>query len=236
MESLEVGKLVRNADKVKSALKVVGDVTMATKNITIIFPENYLNAGLADMSNDISVIGIVAIIYDNNYSVLNIPIKITLTPSVTDKIDVNGITQIVCTFNKDDIVLKTNSLVKTTEYLYTILDFFYIKGKIPWYISYDDASDFILESNKYTGSHIGDNFLSTDIITSIIAYDPKNSDNKYRLSDFKNNPIYKGLSNQFHAFDNTTSKLVGAYFSDGVVTSIVDKSEEVSNIEEIIRK
>lgn len=236
MESLEVNKLVRSADKALSALKVVGDVTMATEDISIIFPENFINAGLAEMSDGVSVIGIVAVIIDNTYSVLNIPTNIRLTPSIIDNVDVDGITQVLCKFNKGDIVLKTNGVVKTTAYLYKILSFFYVKGKIPWYIGYEDASNFILESQKYTGSHIGDNFTATEIIASIISYDPKNSDNAYRLSDFEWSPVYKGMNNQFHAFDNTTSKLVGAYFSDGVITSIIDKSEEVSNIEEIIRK
>jgi len=236
MESLEVNKLVRNADKSKSAFKIVGDVTMATEDLSIIFPENFINAGLANMSDGVSVIGIVAVIIGNTYSVLNIPTNIRLTPSTIDSVDVGGITQVLCKFNKGDIVLKTNGVTKTTKYLYKILSFFYIKGKIPWYISYEDASNFILESVKYTGSHIGDNFTATEIITSIVSYDPKNSDTAYRLSDFEWFPVYKGMNNQFHAFDNTTSKLVGAYFSDGVITSIVDKSEEVSNIEEIIRK
>jgi hypothetical protein len=236
MDSLNIHGLHRNPDIIKKYLKTTNNVVTTSEDISILFPEYYISSKLSIITETVKVIGVIAILDEHdNYAVINIPIYLNIMPYDIEDVDIDGISYKSCKFNQGDVVMADNRAMKDGEVLFSILNLFYMNGKVPWYISYEDASDFIVTSKVYTGSNIGNNILPLEILASIISYDRKNSEFFYRLGKHTAAPIYKGLNNQFHAFDNTTSKLVGAYFSDGVITSLVDESKETTNIEEIIR-
>lgn len=236
MESLDITKLKRNSVAIDKKITVKNKLTIANKKLSILIPEKYVQSGLAFITDTIKTVSVYAILdTEDNYSVINIPISTVLTPSSIENIDINGDTYIMAIYEEGDSLFTTNDLVEDDGLLYSMFNYFIMGGNIPFYMEYEDLGDLMVKSKEYTGRDIGSNPITLEILSSILARDPDQQDLYYRLSKMTKSPVYKGLNNQFHVFDNTTSKLVGSYFSDGVVTSLVDKSLESTNIEEIIK-
>lgn len=234
MDSLNIKELKRDAKKVIGSLKKSGEHTITTKDIYILIPESYTSGSLAVITDVVDTIAIYAIVDGNNYGVINAPVRVTLTPSNIALVDIDGVVYYKLMYNEGDTISESNKIVKNSESLFPIFNYFYLRGKVPWYLTYNDVSKLLIDSDKYTGTNIGTNPIVSEVITSIIARDKKDSSLYYRLSNM-DGVVFKGMTNQFHVFTNTTAKLVGSYFSDGVVTALTEKSEEVSNIEEIFR-
>lgn len=122
------------------------------------------------------------------------------------------------------------------SFLYDLFDEFFIKGNIPWFLDYDDVNDLLLETKKYAGSNIGKNPLAFEILTSIIARDPNDKKQFFRkLDNTKKKPTYVGLNNIYYSYTTTGARLVGGYYGPGVTAAVVDKEEEASYIEKILK-
>jgi len=236
LESLDITKLKRDVEAINKKIVVKDNLTIAKGKMRILIPEKFIQGGLAFITDVIKTISVYVIIDDkDNYAVANIPISTVLTPSSIENIDVNGTTYIMAIYEDGDTLYDTNDLVEDDGVLFSMFNYFIMGGYVPFYMDYEDLGNLMVKSKEYTGRDIGSNPITLEILASIVARDSQQQDLYYRLSKMNNPPVYKGLNNQFHVFDNTTSKLVGSYFSDGVVTSLVDKSLESTNIEEIIK-
>ena len=74
MEHINTKELKYNPEAIKSCFMVKNNMTVATKNIRIVFLDYFFKKNLADISDYVSVIGYYAILDDNdNYSVSLVP-------------------------------------------------------------------------------------------------------------------------------------------------------------------
>lgn len=237
MDKLNISGLKRNPEIIKSYLKTVRSTVITTEDIRIVFPERYINRGLAIIGNTIKLVSIFAIL-DNygNYAVVSAPIFQEVVPFSIHDLDVHGDTYKGLSFNSGDVVLPNTILVKSDNFMYDLFDEFYIKGNIPWYLDYTDVSNILAETKKYAGSNIGNNPLTMEIITSMVAKDPKNKQRYFRqVPDNKNSkPEYVGLSDIYNSYNNTGSRLIGGYFSYGVTTALVSPEKESSTVSKIL--
>ena len=239
MDKFDITRLKRNSSVIKNKLKVVKDVTLVTDDLQVMFPTRYINSKLCIMGSNIKVIGLYAIIdYNNNYSVVNAPIIQNLLPNNISDVEVEGVEYKLLNFDKNNVFLPTNKLIVSDNFIYNMFEELFIKGNIPWYVSYEDLSNIFIESKKYTNSNIGNNSMALEILTAIVSRDPSNKKTYYRqiLDKIKNeNPSYVGLNNLYYSFDNTGAKILGSYFGDGIVAAIVDKEKKTSKTAEILR-
>ncbi len=237
MESLNISGLKRKPEVIAKHFKAVGDATVVTSNLRIIFPERYVARGLAVMGSHVRLLSVYAVLDDdNNYGIVNIPIFINITPTNISEIDIEGKLHVVCHFEKDNIFTTNNTLVIEDDFLYDLFDEFMIQGNIPWYIEYDDIANILHESEKYVARDIGSNPVAMEILASIISKSPEDSKLYYRQSKKVNvRPKYLGLSKSYVYGDSTISKVVGNYYSVGVTSAILNKETETTDIEEILR-
>ena len=241
METLQINKAVRNTKKIMDKVKVSKEITTALDDLYVIFPERYINRKLAFIDSEISVLSIYAIMDNkNNYAVVNAPIFQTLSPANINTVEVNGDKYKVLEFFKGGVMIPNNTCIIRAEFLYDIFDEFFIKGYIPWFLSYEDISNIFERAQEYSGSNIGSNPLIFEILTSVISRSPRNKKiymrhllteaNKHKLT-----PVYVGLNNPYYSFDNTGAKLMGSRFTAGLNVAIVEPETKTSATSEILR-
>jgi len=235
MLELESGKLVNNPELVKKAFNVKSDITVANRNLKIVFPVRYTEIGLAEMGTTVTVVNIFAIILDDKYySISMAPIMNKLTPSNVSECMIDDVRHMVLEFEQDSVVMPNNNLVRDNGFMFNIFNEFFINGKVPWYVSEDDLSNIFIEAKKYANSKIGDNPINMEIITSIITRTDKDPLKLYRYEP-KGKANFVGLNNIYYSFDTTTSKLVGAYFKVGVTSAIINKEKKSSVVGDVLK-
>lgn len=242
MDKLNTGLLKRRPDIFKTYFKRINNITITTENIRVLIPERYINKEFIFMGTSTRVLGVYAILDDNNnYSVVSVPIFQDLSPVNVTDIMVNNVLYKVLHFNKDDVFISNNIMVISDNFIYDMFDEFYIKGNIPFFLDEDDVADMFIEAGKFAGSNVGKNPLTYEILTAVIARDPKNNAEFYRRK-IKNEsdkstikPVYVGLNNIYYSFDNTAARTIGGYYGSGVVTAIVNPETSPTIVADLLR-
>ena len=242
MEKISSKIFKRNPELIKSYFRKVKDVTYTSANLRIIFSERFITKEFVFMGSTIRTISIFAIVDDNNnYAISIAPIFVDLSPYNVSDVMINDVLNKVLYFNKDDIVIVNNTLVKTDSFIYDLFDEFYVKGNIPWFMGYEDVSDILLEAKKYAGSNVGENALTFEILASLVSRNKKNKFEFIRRSITSEKDVpdlnieFIGLNNIYYSFDSTGARLFGGYYGSGVTTSMADPEKETTIMMDLIR-
>jgi hypothetical protein len=115
-----------------------------------------------------------------------------------------------------------------------------IKGKVPWYLSYEDLCKFLDTAETHAGSNVAANYEVIEILSSMIA---RNVDNRklYVRStvdskeDLDKKIEYIPLASVMYVATGTVNKLIGAYMEEGIASALVTKSEESTRVEKLLR-
>lgn len=239
---MEIDKLIRDPERIKSCLQELPDESLvAIKKCKIIIPTRFEERSLAEIGMDIFIVGIYAIITEDKYyavSLVNTMIKIT--PTSIMKIKIKGVEHYEFTFDPGQVVMPRTNLVKDDILVYRIYDEIISKGKVPWYLTYDDLGHIFDTALSHAGANVGTNPEVTELIISIIARNGKDRTQYYRssinsLDDIKTNPpVFISMKSVPYAATNTTNKLAGSYWSEGVVSSLISPSTKKERIETIL--
>ena len=238
MEADELRQLKRNPDIFKTYFSASKDNVITKENISVMFPSRYINKQVAALGNTVNVLAIYAILDDyNNYCVVNTPIIQTLAPAVIADTNIDGIDYKILYFNKNDIFLTTNTLIVRDSVIHPVVEEFFLQGKIPWFLNYNDLASMFIESKKYTGNGVGLDPLPFELLTSIVSRNPDDKKEYYRTCSSKHSvPYYIGLNNPFYSFNNTGAKLIGNRFGTGLNTAIIEKERETALTTSILRR
>lgn len=242
MDKLNTALLKRRPDVFKSYFKRINNITVTNEDIRMLIPERYINKEFIFMGSNTRVLGVYALLDDNNnYCVVTTPIFQDVNPVNITDIMVNNELYKVLHFHKDDVFISNNIMVKSDNFIYDMFDEFYIKGNIPFFLNGDDVSDLFLEADKYAGSNVGRNPLTFEILTAVISRDPKDNAEFIRRKIKKEsdktelNPVYVGLNNIYYSFDNTAARTIGGYYGSGVVTAIVNPETSPTIVADLLR-
>lgn len=230
-------KYVRNPSTVLNSLKTVGDSLIAIKNCRIQIPLRYSVIDLAQLSGDIFILGIYAIILDTNeYAVCNIPAMINITPDRIIQTKINDDEYYEFHFDAGSTIIKDLNVVRRDTILFNILNEFIFNGNVPWFMGYEDLGKLFDYTDKFAGSHVGNLYEVNEFIASMIARCQDNRSFYYRLgNDFKKTPTYISLKSVLYAVKGTVNKLAGSYFNEGLVSALVEPSTQVEKIESLLR-
>ena len=241
---MDPSKLQRNPDLVRSYFKLLADRSLiTTKGCKIYIPVRFAEKGMAEIGIKTYTVGIFAItVEDKYYSVWKINAMTQLTPTSTVKTTINNDEYYEFYFEPGSTVLKSIDLVKTDTLTFKIFDEMFSKGRIPWYLTYDDMGTIFDTANKHAGASVGNNREITELMVSLIARDRKDRHLYYRsvkgsLAELaKNPPAFIALRDVSYSATNTTNKLGGSYFEQGVVSALNTPSESVEPIEDLLRR
>jgi len=236
--------LQRDAKKVHEALKELDDGRLiALKELKIYIPARFAERELAFIGIETVIVGIYAIVVDDAYygaSTVNAMMRIE--PTITNKIKYEDEEYYEFVFPKGSTVLASVHLVRIDTLTYRIYDEIISKGRVPWYLSYSDMGRLFDTAKYHANANIGQNNEVTELIVSMISRDSKDRTRYYRqtvktLDDvIKNPPAFIPLRSVQYAATNTTNKLAGSYFSDGLVSALVSPADRVERIEDILRR
>jgi len=235
----DISKFKRNSNKIKSYLTVKDDMVITNKRLYIMFPEKFVDKGLSVLSSTCYITGLFAIIDDDgNYSVSKVPTRMSVQPAEIDTVLVNDVPYVVLEIEENTDLIASTTLIKE-NIAFPVYDLFFIQGKIPWYYTYEDIPEIFKNMRKYAGSKSGDNIITYEFLTAIIARDPNNLEVPIReiiKSLEEANPKYVGLKNPWFTFKSTLSKVAGAYMKLGLVAAMIHPEKEVSDLESVIRE
>jgi hypothetical protein len=239
---MDIKSLIRNPKKVQDSLQELPDLRLVTlTGCKIYIPVRFAERGLAEIGNDTYICGVYAIVVeDKYYAVSTVNAMLRIEPSTVLKIKIHGDEYFEFTFNPGATVVSTLNLVRTDTLVYRIYDEIIAKGKVPWYLGYEELGKIFDTARYHAGANIGGNSEVTELIISIIARDPKDKINYYRtvaqtdaLRD-SIKPAFISLRSVEYASTNTTTKLAGSYFGTGVISALVNPSERKERLESIL--
>lgn len=236
--------LKRDPAKVQSYLKELPDGRLVTtKGCKIIIPSRFAERGLAFIGIETQIVGIYAMIVDDAYygvSLVNAMIRIE--PTSTMKIVIDEEEHCEFYFEPGATVIPDTQLVKIDTLVYKIYDEIIAKGRVPWYLGYTELGKLFDTAKYHAGANIGTNHEVTELIVSMISRDAKDRTKYYRQTVktmdevTKHPPAFIPLRSVTYAATNTTNKLAGSYFKEGVVSALVSPADRVERIEEILRR
>lgn len=236
-----MNKLIRNPELVKTKLveNKAGEI-ITTEKCVIQIPARFSTIGLGQIGLETNIYGCFALILDTGeYSVFNINAFIELNPARTIIVDINGIDYHQFEFDPYQILIKTTTIVKRDSVIYRVFDEFIFKGKIPWYLTYDDVGKLFDTAKQFANSDVSKNQDVIEFLVSMISRSSGNRSVYIRniLKSYKDtqNISYVPLSSVFFNVNNTLNKLAGSYFNNGVVSALVKPSDQMSEIEKILR-
>ena len=239
---MDIASLTRDASKVAAAFKVTGEQVVALKEIRILIPERYTEKGLAKIGKETHLVGIYAMVVGQHYAVSRINAMMQFNPSVINTIKIRGDNYLELIFDPGSVVLATNRLVVNDNIAYLIFDEFISKGHIPWFIGYDDLARLFETSDKHAGLKLGSRHVVLGMIAASITRAKSDRTMYYRhaianVKDPSTVPFaHIKLRSISHGTTNTTSRLVGSFWNDGLTSALVNPAEKTEQIEELLRR
>ena len=235
--------LTRSSQVVLSNLVEQEDHSVVTKKgCKIYIPTRYEERDLAFVGITTKVVGLFGMVVDNNYSVCSVNAMMSLEPSSTAKIRINGDEYFEFSFDAGATVIKSTELIVDDTILYKVYNEVFSKGNVPWYINYEDLSRVFETAKHHAGANIGQTQEVIDLLVSLISRNPDDRTQYYRtmIEDRqelnKKPPAFIALKSVTYASTNTTNKIAGSYFSTGVTSALVYPAERTEAIESILRR
>lgn len=235
--------LKRDPSKVKSDLVTRADQSVVTKSgCKIYFPVRFVERFLAQIGIDNLCIGLFIIVTEDQfYSLVSVNAMIGLKPSSFNKTIHDDVEYHELVFDPGSVVITSLDLVQNDTVLYRLYDELFSKGKVPWYVGYEDLGNIYDTARRFAGAGVGESPEVVQLLTSLITRN-KNNRNQYyrsvitsRKDLVENPPVYIPLRSVFYAATNTTNKLAGSYFADGVTSALLTPSDRVESIERLLK-
>lgn len=238
---MDVKTLKRDPVRAKANLKLIGDSLVTAKDCVIQIPESFANRNLAVMGSEVYVCGVFPIIFEDSYYTLNSTIAMfRLKPSVTETTVIDDENYYVFKFEAGDTVIENINLVISNTLVYYVYNHFIANGNVPWYLGFYDLVNLFASTKEHAGVNLGTKATMEVIIMTMI----RDKDDLYKLykHTIENESDILTRPPAIIAFDSviwntsdTTSKLNGNYNDMAVNAALVNKSERVELIEELLR-
>lgn len=241
---MDFSQLRRDPNAVKATFKQQnGDSSIYTKTgCKVYFPQRFVDRDMAFVGTDNAICGIAAVVIPSGeYSVMCVNAMVPMEPDTVEKVNYLGVEYVEFGFAPGSRLIKTTELVKNDVLVYKINNEMISKGKIPWYMSYDDMGGVFDSAAKHAGTNIAENSEVTELIISLIGRDVEDRTKYYRTTvntpqEVLDKPVaWIPLMSAAYAATNTLNKLGGSYFTEGALSAMVYPTDRVEKIEEIIR-
>ncbi len=234
---------VRNPEKVKANLKRVDKALVTEKGCKIQFPKDWVSGKLGSIESNVSVLGMFAYIVDDQYYAVSIiDAKVNLFPDSINTVTVDDVQYLELVFEPGSIIMETVDVIKDGPFVFFIYDEIIAKGKTPWYMSYTDLGE-IFDTVKYhAGVDLKQPHAIIEMLSASRARNPKDRAKYYRnmlkkQADYdKIEPDIIQLRSVAYGADSTTAKLLGAYLQEGISSALVNPTETVEKVEDLLLK
>lgn len=230
-------KLTRNPGLAATVLADVDDGSIVTKQrLKVLVPKRYEEHKLAVISADIRVLATYALVVGEEYTVSRAMSMIQLTPMSTNIIDVDNEDYYEFEFDKGSVFTPNRFLVMQDTICYFVYDEYMAKGNSPAFFDYEDLGKTFDTASELSGFNIAASNIPIEMITASICRDQDQKTVYYRHSEMKKDCVNVALRNVSLGATNTTARLNGAYFDQGLRSALINPSKSVEPIETLLRK
>jgi len=211
-------------------------LTFIGKSLRAVIPKRYETYGLMSVTNTVQTIGIMDLIIDEKFNAhLHLMGLIEMDPSDISSETIDGIEYLALTFTSGDLFLTNTTIVKNQALIYAIYTEFVDRGKMIYTMGYEDLI-WLFDSAK----EMCDAALPMDhaMFEVIYAHLARKADDKfvpYRYTDMKGDFSFIPLRDVSFAPNSTTARLMGSYFSDSTLASLLNENETRRNFEDLLR-
>lgn len=235
-------QLKRNKEVIRAALMELPNETLVAKQpLTLCIPKRYTEGNMGSIQDDIKTLAIFAIIVGDHYAVHNAITHVHLTITQLETIAFEGDEYLLVKYEKGDTIFKNTNVVRDAELVYETFNRTISLGFVPWffdYTHYHDLARLFDTTGKYAKIQLGVDITILELIASAVARQKSNPQILYKQGltmDTRERPEYIGLKNVMFGASNTTAKLMGSYFDDGLDSALAMPSKKVENIERMLR-
>lgn len=240
---IKSSKFIRDAAKVHKAIEKTAEGSfVALKPVKVYIPARFPQRDLATFEEEITFVGICAIVVDDTYyAASKICAPFRSEPTLVSTLVIDDVEYIEMHYEKGDRVICSEDLVKIDNLLYRIYDEIIAKGRVPWYMSYQEIGGLFGTSLKHAGVRVGKTPTVMEIIASAICRDSADLRRYYRqvaetYEDVSTNPpTVIPLRNVSYGATNTIAKLSGSRFDEGMTSAIVNPGDRVERTERVLR-
>jgi len=234
---IDFDTFTRDPDHLKKIL-VTKDTTIYTKkDLYYLVPERFhaKNLLLLDTITKVITVGALVDVESKKYSILKSLLIVDIEPTSVGNITLqDGQKYKLLYFPKDSIFITNTLPVKRSDFIYDLAWDMFVIGNIPIYLEYEDISD-IFKTLDQAGVRRSD--LAYELMTTIIAKDPVNPKQPYRLYKGTKRPVYVGLINAKFYNSSLLAKLANGYLSKGITSGLSMSSKgDLTTIEKILRQ
>lgn len=235
---MDLSKLRRDPAKVKANLIETPDGQLIAKApCSIVIPARFAERELATLEPQVYTIGIYALILeDGSYAVSTVPAMMRFTPIDVVPIKFGEEEYLQFLFPKGSVISDELRLRVENTVVYYIYNELIAKGNVPWYLEYEDFGKLFAEAPKFAGVTVGANHAIFEMVISAISRDPKDKTKYWRHADRDGQPTVVPLRSVIYGPTSTLSRIMGAYFKEGITASLVNPSEKVEDIEDLLRR
>jgi hypothetical protein len=240
---VDIDHLKRDVAAIKQQFSESDNETLIAKApIHISIPEYYQRQKLVHIETTISIVGIFAFYTQQHYCVHMAPTMVRIEPDDILTHTIEDEVYFDFFFEKGSTIISNLNTVKDNTLLYDIYNQFILKGHVPWYIDYRDLGELFSLSEKYASLKLGANPAIMELFAATIARSEKEPKVQYRhvatsVEDIKTNPpVIVGLRNVSYSATNTTAKLLGSYWNDGLISALNHPSTTLEPIEQLLRQ
>lgn len=240
---MKASDFIRDASRVNAVLKKTdNNELVCTRPMKVHIPARFPERDLAVIESEISFVGICAMIVDDRYyGVSKINAFMRTEPALINSVSVNDVDYIEFSYDAGARVVANLNLVKVDNLLYRIYDEFIAKGRVPWYMGYQDMGGLFETSVYHAGASVGANPAVMEMIIAAICRSPADVKQYYRqyLQSMEqlatDPPSVIPLRAVSYGATNAIAKLMGPYFDENVTSTLISPGERVERVEKLLR-
>ena len=235
--------LIEARKEVGACIVTMGQKLVARQSLKVYIPYRYFDRKLAVLGTVVSTVCIFCVVLDTGqWGLCSLPNQIHLTPESTTMDKMDDEDYMVLSFPKGSTITNNSNLVRNTTVVYDVYDRFYSNGYRPWFIDYDNYCKLLQHADRCAGIRLSHNNCALELTVAQICKNPDDRTQTYRhiLKDGydpkKVKPPYVApLQSVLFNANNTSTRIVGAYLNQGILSAMTYRSERSEPIEELLR-
>ena len=217
--------------EVKDSIIFTGDT------LEVYLPERFEQHGCLSIGDEVSSLAIFDMLINGEIkSGLLLPAKIILRPSDVSTVTRNGDKFFKLEFVKNDVFIKNVNIVQDAQLAYIIFYEMINGGRVPDFMTYEMTATIFDAVIEVAGVKFPTDHVVFEMMTAMLHRDQHNISLQYRLADTSKPPMNIPMMLVSLAAMSTTARVVGSYMDDGIDSSLVNASDNNSDIEDLLRK
>lgn len=237
-------KLVHNPEALRNSIAINKDNQAICLNaLRVVVPRSFFENNLGTMTDKVNVYGLFPVIQeDNQFAMVNITARVSLTPSATKVVVYGGEEYYEFSFEKNSVFMPNVAVVQDGKIIYEVFRNFFFIARNPWYMDYEIHGSIFDSAPKFAGFGSLKSPELNEFLTAHIARKAGSSDNLPLRNSIRKyedgaigNVTFVAMGSVIQSVRSPLTKITGPYALDGLISAIVSPSENVGNVEKIIR-